>query len=134
MYTDFFAVPHVSLPVRRVSRPPLRRMLAFIAIVFLCLAVDVLILFALYRAGSALLAEFKPWTLAQIVLASTVLLYVAYRLFRTTRSRAAAVRARSTASQSARSDVRPAAGAASGETPTPTAPGERARRARDAVT
>jgi hypothetical protein len=88
MPTEFYPMPYVTLPFRRVSRPPLRRLLAFGAIVTLCLAVDVLVVLALYKAGAALLAELDPWTLAQIALMSTVLLYLIYRLRGVTRTRA----------------------------------------------
>jgi hypothetical protein len=87
MHTGFFDVPDLTLPVRRAARPPMRRLAAFVAIVSLCLAVDALIVFALYKAGTALftqidLGTLAPWGVAQIALASAVALYVVYRLLR----------------------------------------------------
>jgi len=87
MHTGFFDVPHLTLPVRRASRPPVWRLAAFVAIVSMCLAVDALIVFALYTAGAALFAQIDlgtlaPWSAAQITLASAVALYVVYRLLR----------------------------------------------------
>ena len=87
MHTDFFAVPHLTLPVRRGPPPPLGRLLAFVAIITLCLTVDVLIVFALYKAGAALLAELNLQKLGWIALASTLLLYLIYRLSRPLRRR-----------------------------------------------
>src|SRR5690349_11886701 len=87
MHTGFFDVPHLTLPVRRAPRPPVWRVVAFVAIVSLCLAVDALILFALYKAATGLFARIDlgtlaPWSVVQITLASAVCFYVVYRLLR----------------------------------------------------
>ena len=79
MQTDFFAMPHLTLPARRAARPPLGRLVAFLAVVTLCLLVDALIVFALYKTGAALLAGLEWQTLVQAALGSSVLLYLLYR-------------------------------------------------------
>jgi hypothetical protein len=69
-----------------VSRPPLQRVVVFFVIVTLCLAADVLIVFGLYRAGTALLAGLEWQTLGQAALLSGVLLCLVCRARRTARA------------------------------------------------
>ena len=89
MYMDYFAVPNLTLPVRRGQRPPILRFVAFVVVVLGCLAVDALVLFALYKAGAALIAQFEPVLLAQGALGSAAVLYLAYRVLRSLRGRTA---------------------------------------------
>ena len=65
MHTDYFAVPNLTLPVRRGQRPPILRFVAFVMVVLGCLAVDALVLFALYKGGAVLVAQYDPVLLAQ---------------------------------------------------------------------
>jgi len=81
MYMDYFAVPNLTLPVRRGQRPPILRFAAFLVVVLGCLAVDALVLFALYKAGAALIAQFGPVLLAQGALGSAAVLYLAYTYY-----------------------------------------------------
>jgi threonine/homoserine/homoserine lactone efflux protein len=89
MHMDYFAVPDLSMPVRRGPRPPILRMVAFVAVVLGSLAVDALVLFALYKAGASLVAQFDPWLLAQAALGSAAVLYLALRVRRALRGQAA---------------------------------------------
>jgi len=89
MYMDYFAVPNLTLPVRRGQRPPILRFVAFVVVVLTCVAVDALVLFALYKAGAALIAQFEPVLLAQGALGSAAVLYLAYRVRRALRGRTA---------------------------------------------
>ena len=86
---DYFAVPNLTLPVRRGQRPPILRFVAFVVVVLTCVAVDALVLFALYKAGVALIAQFEPVLLAQGALGSAAVLYLAYRVRRALRGRTA---------------------------------------------
>jgi threonine/homoserine/homoserine lactone efflux protein len=89
MYMDYFAVPNLTLPVRRGQRPPILRFVAFVVVVLTCVAVDALVLFALYKAGAALITQFDPVLLAQGALGSAAVLYLAYRVRRALRGRTA---------------------------------------------
>ena len=89
MYMDYFAVPNLTLPVRRGQRPPILRFVAFVVVVLTCVAVDALVVFALYKAGAALIAQFEPVLLAQGAVGSAAVLYLAYRVRRALRGRTA---------------------------------------------
>jgi hypothetical protein len=80
-------VPNLTSPAGRVPRPPLHRLLAFFAVVTLCLAVDVLVVFGLYKAASALLTGLGWQALGQAAFVASVLLYLLYRVHRGVRSR-----------------------------------------------
>ena len=94
-HADYFAVPNLTLPVRRGQRPPILRFAAFLVVVLGCLAVDALVLFALYKGGAVLVAQgavlvaqYDPILLAQGIVGSAAALYLAYRVRRAQRGRA----------------------------------------------
>ena len=88
-HADYFAVPNLTLPVRRGQRPPILRFVAFVMVVLGCLAADALVLFALYKGGAVLVAQYDPVLLAQGIVGSAAALYLAYRVRRAQRGRAA---------------------------------------------
>ena len=88
-HADYFAVPNLTLPVRRGQRPPLLRLVAFVTVVLGCLAVDAVVLFALYKGAVVLVAQYDPVLLAQGAIGSAAALYLAYRVRRALRGRAA---------------------------------------------
>ena len=88
MHTDYFAVPNLTFPVRRGQRPPILRFVVFVMVVLGCVAADALVLFALYKGGAVLVAQYDPELLAQGIVGSAAALYLAYRVRRALRGRA----------------------------------------------